>query len=367
MVIISRKKPASLIGSVLKDYHLIPKLVKLGFIELPNVTRRNSWSDAIFSLPFFNFWLKGFSNLEVLKCSNNLLTDIDFTDLNPDKIKEIDLKNNKLSARKLTCFSKFVNLESITVDGSFHGSLEPLKNLTKLKYITIAGTNIDSGLEHLPVSVISISISIFGESSYLERENLGCQKIFAQLKECFSLTSYTNKRYSENDALEAWKLEEIFEQQIKPLDLKNIIPPKIKEKKADIIDILHSGKGTSAYLHDEIKEMRRKLSDYKKLEQYLQEARNLNINLEEIKFICKEDKNEIYKGVYKRLKNTDEYISKLCCYFEKSETKIYYYEIALKEFVHDTALFELVKHTVEIQKLTQRLLGRRHTPGSIKK
>ncbi|CAG8469228.1 3477_t:CDS:2 [Dentiscutata heterogama] len=347
---------------------------------------------------------QGFSNLEVLKCSNNLLTDIDFSDLNPDKIREIDLENNKLSARKLTYFSKFVNLESIHVDSSFHGSLEPLKNLTKLKIITIAGTNIDSGLEHLPVSVCSIGF--LDKNSYWKRENLGCLKIFAQLDEYYSLTSYiiernyfSEKNYRENYALEAWrvenipeyrkkkfekfekrikneflslksqltKLEEIFEQRIKPLDLKNLIPQKIKEKKADITDILHSGKGTSAYLHDEIKEMRRKLSDYKKLELHLQEAKNLNIDLEKIKFICKEDKNGIYKGAYRKLNETDENISKLSCYFKKSETKIYYYEIALKDFVQDAALLELVKHTVEIQKLTQRLLGRRHTPGSSKK
>ncbi|CAG8701177.1 44849_t:CDS:2, partial [Gigaspora margarita] len=323
---------------------------------------------------------KGFSNLEVLNCSNNLLTDIDFSDLNPEKLKEIDLKNNKLSTRNLTCFSKFVNLLHITVDISFHGSLEPLKNLDNLYSITIAGTNIDSGLEYLPVSVHSTGFinesSSFGHT--LSRpsscENLGSQKIFAQLKEYFTLTSYSRERfivlddsvfdifYNEKYALEAWrvenileyrkkkyerleqiiksefhylksrltKLEETFEQQIKPLDLKNLIPQQIKERKAEITNILCIGKGTSAHLHDEIKEMRRKLSDYKKLEQYLQGARNINIDLEKIRLICKEDKTEIYKGAYKELKRMDETVLNMFRCYKKMDPKLHYYEIALK-------------------------------------
>ncbi|CAG8814678.1 19965_t:CDS:1, partial [Racocetra fulgida] len=142
--------------------------------------------------------------------------------LNPEKIKEINLKNNKLLARDLTCFSNFVNLEKISVDGSFYGSLEPLKNLTKLKFITIAGTNIDRGLEYLPIGVKSTGLIRTGfcpPSLHPSYENLGCKKIFKQLEKYTELTvKYLSSyqfdgnegliaSYSEDRALDAWRIE----------------------------------------------------------------------------------------------------------------------------------------------------------------
>jgi len=62
--------------------------------------------------------LSDFVNLENLNCLNNLLTDIDLTSLNPEKMKIIDLSNNNLSERDLTCFSKLVNLERLSLDTS---------------------------------------------------------------------------------------------------------------------------------------------------------------------------------------------------------------------------------------------------------
>ncbi|CAG8463354.1 21447_t:CDS:1 [Gigaspora margarita] len=378
--------------------------------EYPKETRKNIKKLDLSNKNLEGFLkLEGFSNLEVLNCSNNLLTDIDFADLNPETLKEIDLKNNKLSARFLTCFSKFVNLKSISIDSSFQGSIEPLKNLVKLNNITIAGTNIDHGLEYLPVSVISIGFD--GISSEYGTctpslpsicKNLGSQKIFAQLKEYFSLTYYTRDSeihydvyttfYREKDALEAWRienifeyrkkkyekleqrikdnylslksrltnLEKIFEQQIKPLELKKSIPPKIKEKKAEIIKTLHLGWDSNAYRHTEIKEMRNKLSDYKKLEQHLEEARNLIIALDDVKFICREDKKDVYKGAYKHHKTLEEVVGKMSHYYKNSSHEIYYYEIALRECVHGSTFVELAKHIAEIRKLTQILLGRQH-------
>src|SRR6185312_9433846 len=48
--------------------------------------------------------------LEVINCSNNLLTDIDFSYQDPEKLWGIDIKNNNLSSRDLSCFASFVNL-----------------------------------------------------------------------------------------------------------------------------------------------------------------------------------------------------------------------------------------------------------------
>jgi len=48
-------------------------------------------------------------------------------------------------------------LEALDISGSyFSGSLEPLKNLTKLRELDISNTDIDSGLEYLPDSIKEI-------------------------------------------------------------------------------------------------------------------------------------------------------------------------------------------------------------------
>ncbi|CAG8682855.1 19989_t:CDS:2, partial [Racocetra fulgida] len=121
---------------------------------------------------------------------------------------------------------------------------------------------------------------------------------------------------------------------------------KIKENKAKIINILHGGRGTSAYLHKETKELQEKLSDYKKLEQYLPKARIaltqiLNTkksfaDYKQRKFLYEEDNNKICEGAYKILNSMKE-------------------DNYLGAFVANLSLIELEKNIAEIQKSTQRL------------
>lgn len=96
----------------------------------------------------------------------NQLSDISFLNQlpNPEKLKILSLSLNSIRS-DLTPFSRFVNLEELNLGGErdqeekknkqnkFYGSLEPLKNLTKLKELDISYTEIDSGLECLPYSV----------------------------------------------------------------------------------------------------------------------------------------------------------------------------------------------------------------------
>jgi hypothetical protein len=98
---------------------------------------------------------------------NTLLTNVNFlVNLpNPEKLKHLTLANNNISQQDLSVFSKFVNVTHLFIgnDGEdkikqgiynrWTGSLEPLKNLTKLKKLCIESTDIDSGLEFLPDSL----------------------------------------------------------------------------------------------------------------------------------------------------------------------------------------------------------------------
>ncbi|CAG8832792.1 33599_t:CDS:2, partial [Racocetra persica] len=62
--------------------------------------------------------------------------------------------HENILGQKLTFLSEFVNLEEVYAGGNFfYGSLEPLKNLSKLKCLDIIDNNITSGLEYLPSSI----------------------------------------------------------------------------------------------------------------------------------------------------------------------------------------------------------------------
>jgi Leucine-rich repeat (LRR) protein len=68
-------------------------------------------------------------------CFANQLTSLGFLfELNPQELKQLSVDNNKFFPNNLNCFSKFVNLEVLGIGkNAFLGSLEPLKNLSKLK------------------------------------------------------------------------------------------------------------------------------------------------------------------------------------------------------------------------------------------
>lgn len=69
------------------------------------------------------------------------------------------------------------------------------------------------------------------------------------------------------------ELETAFEQQVKPL--KSNWNTQIKNKKNEITNILHSGKGNTGSVREGIRELEKKLADYKELVQKLQKAKSI--------------------------------------------------------------------------------------------
>jgi Leucine-rich repeat (LRR) protein len=101
------------------------------------------------------------------------LQKLDFPS-HPKQLTIVDLNDNNFPKQGLVMFSKLVNLEKLYLGNysvylrddkriqekinqgfynQFTGSLEPLKNLTKLEYLDIRNTDLDHGLEYLPGSV----------------------------------------------------------------------------------------------------------------------------------------------------------------------------------------------------------------------
>jgi len=74
--------------------------------------------------------------------------------LNKEKLTSLYLNSNNLSTQDLNYFREFINLEDLNINNNrFVGTLEPLKDLTKLRYLHIENTDLDSGLEYLPNNI----------------------------------------------------------------------------------------------------------------------------------------------------------------------------------------------------------------------
>src|SRR5205085_310319 len=85
----------------------------------------------------------------------------------PERLLALSLADNNIMEQGLERFSKFINLTYLPIGTNdekkvtkgiynrFHGSLEPLKNLSKLKVLDISNTDIDKGYEYLPTSIES--------------------------------------------------------------------------------------------------------------------------------------------------------------------------------------------------------------------
>src|SRR6185436_16692239 len=92
---------------------------------------------------------------------DNYLQDLKLP-LQTENLVELDLKNNDLAERDLSVFQELVNLKYLLIGNinqekikkgiynRFVGSLEPLKNLTKLSQLDIDNTDLNGGVEYLP-------------------------------------------------------------------------------------------------------------------------------------------------------------------------------------------------------------------------
>ena len=102
--------------------------------------------------------------LTILDCGENKLTSLKLPILAP--LKKLTCSNNNLIEQDLSVFSRFVNLESLSIGSRsdekknhqniynrFYGSLQPLEKLSKLQYLDIRNTDLNSDIEYLPSSL----------------------------------------------------------------------------------------------------------------------------------------------------------------------------------------------------------------------
>ncbi|CAJ0629634.1 357_t:CDS:2, partial [Entrophospora sp. SA101] len=99
----------------------------------------------------------------------------DFTNL-----KEIECIKNNINCLDITRVEKgFYN--------RFYGSLKPLENMENLKVITIQNTDIDCGLEWLPIGVEKILLKQLEENEKLPKEIENIEKYITEIKKNIKL------------------------------------------------------------------------------------------------------------------------------------------------------------------------------------
>ncbi|CAG8596642.1 1769_t:CDS:10, partial [Racocetra persica] len=115
--------------------------------------------------------LTNLEKLAEIECSDNYLDQFDYSSLNTDKLVVLHLSDNNFVEGDLSIFSKFANLQSLRVGNNekgkiqqgiynrFVGSLEYLRNLTKLKYLHISNTDINEGIKYLSDGIREIYYS----------------------------------------------------------------------------------------------------------------------------------------------------------------------------------------------------------------
>ncbi|CAI2168951.1 2370_t:CDS:2 [Funneliformis geosporum] len=130
----------------------------LGLEHLPNNIERIycSFSERpesqIKALDLSDKGLEGFINLKDLFCSNNRLTNLDLTGLNPDKLRCLYIDNNHLSNQNLSIFSEFTNLNWLRLGNDnkegnncnhFFGNVKLLEDLVKLVTLDLSNLNLE--------------------------------------------------------------------------------------------------------------------------------------------------------------------------------------------------------------------------------
>ncbi|MCE8167850.1 MAG: leucine-rich repeat domain-containing protein [Candidatus Moeniiplasma glomeromycotorum] len=95
--------------------------------------------------------LNGNKELKHLFAYDNFFTNLEF--LNqlecPEKLKRMDICNNKFTPISLTYFQFFPNLKTLLIaNNPFYGTVEDIENLTKLSWSSFDNTEIEIVLEN---------------------------------------------------------------------------------------------------------------------------------------------------------------------------------------------------------------------------
>ncbi|CAG8611778.1 32841_t:CDS:2 [Racocetra persica] len=154
-------------------------ITKLEIINCPKLTQLGCEHNELTNLD-----LSKLSQSTLIIANDNQLENIKLP-ITSEKLVHLNIVNNNFPKQDLTVFSRFINLEKLWIgnneDGKiqygirnrFTGSLEPLKDMDKLKVLDISNTDIDSEKELKkfgePINT-NYSHLLLGSSSFQSKE-----------------------------------------------------------------------------------------------------------------------------------------------------------------------------------------------------
>ena len=159
---------------IVEDFESLEKIEcgfnnKLTSIEITNLSQLTYFHAN--GCQITNITINNCPEINYFNIGNNLLGETNFlSQLNSEKLTYLSIHSNNFSEQDLSFLSKFTNLEQLFIDNHdeekfennvynrFIGSLCPLRNLEKLKWLNIANPDLNSDLEHLPESLRKICL-----------------------------------------------------------------------------------------------------------------------------------------------------------------------------------------------------------------
>jgi len=195
---------------IVEDFESLEKIEcgfnnKLTSIEITNLSQLTYFHAN--GCQITNITINNCPEINYFNIGNNLLGETNFlSQLNSEKLTYLSIHSNNFSEQDLSFLSKFTNLEQLFIDNHdeekfennvynrFIGSLCPLRNLEKLKWLNIANTDLNSDLEHLPESLRKICLD-----DEWDRKNAGYLKIREELEKCSRNVGVTEKLHQEEE------------------------------------------------------------------------------------------------------------------------------------------------------------------------
>lgn len=157
------------------------------------------------------------NKIEKINLSNNILTNFNYSVLNIETLIKLDLSDNKELKDDILVFSHLINLTDLRLNNTkFFGSLQSLKNLTKLESLEIYNTEISADFEWLPNKVrlyfldsaissesqteINVKFQEFKKRGRANRNSFYFSaEDWNNLKELEEITVYEEKSFNENE------------------------------------------------------------------------------------------------------------------------------------------------------------------------
>lgn len=196
---------------VIKDFPNLEKIEcsnnkNLASIELSDLSKLNHFRASNCHLT--SVVVHNCSNITNFNVGNNLLASTKFLNaLNPEKLTHLSVHSNNFEKQTLEFIGKFINLKELYIDNSdeekfdqgirncFIGSLKPLQSLEKLRWLSLAKTDIDSGLEYLPKSIKKVGC----KKDWSPKDASGCAKLCRELEKAAQVAGVTEKLVQEEE------------------------------------------------------------------------------------------------------------------------------------------------------------------------